>query len=97
MMENDVVLSIAEKHGKTPAQVLLRFIVQKGIVVIPKSTNPQRLALNIEVHIFLIKYVVFLIIINSNYDIFIILIFTFIIKQIVLIIINNIIYTNRCN
>ncbi|XP_026808981.1 1,5-anhydro-D-fructose reductase-like [Rhopalosiphum maidis] len=49
MMENDVVLSIAEKHGKTPAQVLLRFIVQKGIVVIPKSTNPQRLALNIEI------------------------------------------------
>jgi hypothetical protein len=97
MMENDVVLSIAEKHGKTPAQVLLRFIVQKGIVVIPKSTNPQRLALNIEVHIFLIKYIVFLIIIYSNYDIFIILIFTFIIKQIVLIIINNIIYTNRCN
>jgi len=55
MMENEVVLKIAEKHGKTPAQVLLRFIVQKGIVVIPKSTNPQRLALNIEVNILLIN------------------------------------------
>lgn len=55
MMENEVVLNIAEKHGKTPAQVLLRFIVQKGIVVIPKSTNPQRLALNIEVNILLIN------------------------------------------
>ncbi|KAL5234646.1 hypothetical protein ACI65C_002056 [Semiaphis heraclei] len=49
MMENDVVLKIAEKHGKTAAQVLLRFIVQKGIVVIPKSTNPERLALNIQI------------------------------------------------
>jgi len=49
-MENDVVLKIAEKHGKTAAQVLLRFIVQKEIVVIPKSTNPERLALNIQVH-----------------------------------------------
>jgi diketogulonate reductase-like aldo/keto reductase len=49
MLENDVVLGIAEKHGKTVAQVLLRFIVQKGIVVIPKSTNPQRLALNIQI------------------------------------------------
>jgi len=62
MMENEVVLNIAEKHGKTSAQVLLRFIVQKGIVVIPKSTNPQRLALNIEVNILLINFIVILII-----------------------------------
>lgn len=50
MLENDVVLNVAEKHGKTPAQVLLRFIIQKDIVVIPKSTNPERLALNIQVN-----------------------------------------------
>lgn len=49
MMENEVVLNIAKKHGKTASQVLLRFIVQKGIAVIPKSTNPQRLALNIQI------------------------------------------------
>lgn len=49
MMENEVVVRIAEKHGKTPAQVLLRFIVQKDIVVIPKSVNPQRIAANIQV------------------------------------------------
>lgn len=58
MLENNVVLSIAEKHGKTAAQVLLRFIVQKGIVVIPKSTNPQRLALNIQVNTFWIHFIV---------------------------------------
>lgn len=48
-MENELVLKIAEKHGKTPAQILLRFIVQKDIVVIPKSVNPQRIAANIQV------------------------------------------------
>lgn len=49
MLENEVVLKIAEKNGKSPAQVLLRFIIQKDIAVIPKSTNPQRLAENIQV------------------------------------------------
>lgn len=51
MLENELVLKIAEKHDKSPAQVLLRFIVQKNIAVIPKSTNPQRLASNIQVSI----------------------------------------------
>lgn len=49
LMENEVVRSIADKHGKTPAKVLLRFFIQKDIVVIPKSTNPERLAANIQV------------------------------------------------
>lgn len=49
-MENEVVLSIAAKHDKTPAQVLLRYIVQRDIVVIPKSMNAERLAMNIQVH-----------------------------------------------
>ncbi|XP_025422832.1 NADPH-dependent D-xylose reductase II,III-like isoform X2 [Sipha flava] len=48
MLENEEVLSISKKHGKTPSQVLLRYIVQRDIVVIPKSTNPERLALNIK-------------------------------------------------
>jgi diketogulonate reductase-like aldo/keto reductase len=51
MLENEEVLSISKKHGKTPSQVLLRYIVQRDIVVIPKSTNPERLALNIKVRI----------------------------------------------
>lgn len=52
-MENEIVTSIAKKHEKTPAQVLLRFLIQKDIVVIPKSTNAQRLTNNFQV---LIKY-----------------------------------------
>lgn len=49
MMDNEVVLSVAAKHDKTAAQVLLRYIVQRDIVVIPKSTNAERLAANIQV------------------------------------------------
>jgi len=50
MLENEVLMKVAKKHGKTPAQVLLRHIVQKGIVVIPKSINPRRIMENIRVY-----------------------------------------------
>ncbi|XP_062123835.1 aldo-keto reductase family 1 member B1-like [Drosophila sulfurigaster albostrigata] len=43
------VKEIAAAHGKTPAQVLLRWIVDNGIVIIPKSTNPERLKQNLNV------------------------------------------------
>lgn len=48
-MENPEVLKIAEKYGKTPAQVLLRFLVQNKVTPIPKSTNPGRLRENLDV------------------------------------------------
>ncbi len=43
------VAAIAERTGRTPAQVVLRWHVQQGIVAIPKSANPQRIAENIDV------------------------------------------------
>lgn len=47
---NDALLAdIAGKHGKSPAQVVLRWHVQQGLVPIPKSGNPERLAQNIAV------------------------------------------------
>uniref|UniRef100_A0A8D8U9F4 Alcohol dehydrogenase [NADP(+)] n=1 Tax=Cacopsylla melanoneura TaxID=428564 RepID=A0A8D8U9F4_9HEMI len=49
LMENPVVKKIAEKHSRKPAQVLLKFIVQNDIAVIPKSTNPERLKQNINI------------------------------------------------
>ena len=40
---------IGKRHGKTASQVALRWLVQQGIVVIPRSSNPQRLAENMAV------------------------------------------------
>ncbi len=37
------VASLARKHGKTPAQILLRWEIQLGVVVIPKSVHRERL------------------------------------------------------
>ncbi|KAI1201417.1 NAD(P)H-dependent D-xylose reductase [Nemania serpens] len=48
LFELDVVKSIAEKHGKTPSQVLLRWNTQRNITVIPKSNNVDRLKQNLE-------------------------------------------------
>lgn len=47
-LQNLAVLEIAKKYKKTPAQILLKHIVQKGIIAIPKSTNPSRIEENIQ-------------------------------------------------
>ncbi|ODV96517.1 hypothetical protein PACTADRAFT_49847 [Pachysolen tannophilus NRRL Y-2460] len=52
LFENKVITSIAAKHGKSPAQVLLRWATQRGIAIIPKSNNPQRLSANLNVNDF---------------------------------------------
>ncbi|MCJ1273112.1 NAD(P)H-dependent D-xylose reductase (XR) [Puttea exsequens] len=49
LFDNSTVKKIAEKHSKTPAQVLLRWATQRNIAVIPKSNNPGRLAQNLDV------------------------------------------------
>jgi diketogulonate reductase-like aldo/keto reductase len=48
-LEDPVIGDIAKAHNKTPAQVMLRWHLQQGRSVIPKSTKPQRIAENIEV------------------------------------------------
>ncbi|WP_085518745.1 aldo/keto reductase [Marivirga sericea] len=48
LFELDSVKSIAQKHGKTPAQILIAFALNRGISVIPKSTNAGRIKQNLE-------------------------------------------------
>ncbi|KAF8359096.1 hypothetical protein PRIPAC_94091, partial [Pristionchus pacificus] len=48
-LHDEVVAELAKKYGKTPAQILLRHIVQRGIVAIPKSTNEKRVRENIDI------------------------------------------------
>ncbi len=48
MFAEPAVLALAEKYGKIPAQVLLRFLTQKGIAVIPRSTKPEHIRENID-------------------------------------------------
>lgn len=49
VLSNDVVVKIAGEHGKTPAQVVLRWNVQRGVVVIPKSVHQERMLENISI------------------------------------------------
>lgn len=49
MLEDEVLVSIAKKHNKTTAQVALRFNVQRGVVVIPKSFTSARIIENFEI------------------------------------------------
>ena len=47
--DNPVIVSIAEKYKKTPAQIMLRWQIQRGVVVIPKSTHIERMEENFNV------------------------------------------------
>ncbi len=48
-LQDPVIGRVAQAHGKTPAQVMLRWGIQHGRSVIPKSTKPNRIAENIDV------------------------------------------------
>ena len=49
LLDNPTIVSVAEAHGKTPAQVLIRWSIQLGNVVIPRSSSPERVRSNLEV------------------------------------------------
>ncbi|KAF8717000.1 hypothetical protein HU200_026108 [Digitaria exilis] len=50
VLTEPVIISIAEKLGKTPAQVALRWNIQMGHSVLPKSTNEERIKQNLDVY-----------------------------------------------
>jgi len=49
LLDERVLADLAARHGKTPAQVVLRWHVQLGNIVFPKSSTPARIAENIDV------------------------------------------------
>nr|XP_008519800.1 PREDICTED: alcohol dehydrogenase [NADP(+)] [Equus przewalskii] len=49
LLEEPVVLALAEKYGRSPAQILLRWQVQRKVICIPKSVTPSRILQNIQV------------------------------------------------
>ncbi|NUT71263.1 aldo/keto reductase [Pseudarthrobacter sp. C4D7] len=49
VMRDPAIAAVAQSHGKTPAQVMLRWHLQQGRSAIPKSTNPVRIAENFDV------------------------------------------------
>ena len=51
---NEVLKTIGEKYGKSVAQTALRFLIQRGVIVIPKSTHKERMIQNMEVFDFVL-------------------------------------------
>ena len=49
LLQDPVITALADKHGRTPAQVVLRWHIELGNVVIPKSVTPSRVAENFDV------------------------------------------------
>lgn len=49
LLDDPVLGDIARKHGKTPAQAVIRWHLELGLVVIPKSASPVRIAQNLDV------------------------------------------------
>uniref|UniRef100_A0A3B3V6N7 Aldo-keto reductase family 1 member D1 n=1 Tax=Poecilia latipinna TaxID=48699 RepID=A0A3B3V6N7_9TELE len=49
LLEDELLVSIGKKYNKSSAQVALRFNVQRGVVVIPKSFNPERIKHNFQI------------------------------------------------
>ncbi|GFT76476.1 aldo-keto reductase family 1 member A1-B, partial [Nephila pilipes] len=55
LLEDRTLKEIAKQYKKSPAQILLRYLTQRGIVVIPKSSNPDRIKENIHIFDFVLE------------------------------------------
>ena len=52
LLTNSVITRLAEKYGKNAGQIILRFEMQEGVIVLPKSTNPERIRTNLDIYDF---------------------------------------------
>ena len=55
LLKDNTLKMVAEKYHRTPAQILLRFLLDRGIVVIPKTSNKNRMIENLNVFNFKLK------------------------------------------
>lgn len=55
-LRNPVLTEVADRHGKTPAQVVVRWHVEHGVIVIPKSATPERIESNFDVFDFALDH-----------------------------------------
>merc|ERR1712210_397314 len=55
ILQDDKLLAMAKKYNKTAAQICIRFGIQRGLILIPKTTNPARLQENAEVFDFALE------------------------------------------
>ena len=46
MLQDETLVRLAQKYGRTPAQIVLRWDIQRNVVVIPKSTHRERIVSN---------------------------------------------------
>ena len=49
LLDDPLVLELAQKYGKTPAQICLRFCLQNNALPLPKSSSPERMKQNLEI------------------------------------------------
>lgn len=49
LLGNETIVSLAQRYNKNPGQIILRWIYQEGVISLPKSTNPGRMAGNIDI------------------------------------------------
>ena len=52
VLDEPVIKDIAKAHGKMPGQICIRWQVQRGLTVVPKSCNPERQSANLDVFSF---------------------------------------------
>lgn len=55
IFKNPVLLRVGEKYGKTAAQIALKFLIQNGVIVIPKTIHKERMAENIDLFDFVLS------------------------------------------
>ena len=51
LLEGPKLVEIGKKYNKTPAQICLKWQIQRGVAVVPRSVNPSRIAQNADVRI----------------------------------------------